>query len=158
MMGSKAPRPKLIAIVRSLASSDPELGIERFDISDPGQRDASVEMGVVDLSAICSARLALVFHAPPSQAVVEGCRPHCRYITALGAVRRRAPWLEVDGEMHGGANIAHNLLRTAAAGGIAIGPILLGAVKPVHILTASAIGRRIVNLPALTVAEINVSR
>ncbi|WP_372827856.1 NADP-dependent malic enzyme [Polaromonas sp.] len=107
---------------------------------------------------------------------------------ALSAVRRRVPWLEVDGEMHGdaaldadyrmslmpsstltgeanllvlpnidAANIAYNLLKAAAGGGIAIGPILLGAAKPVHILTASATVRRIVNLTALTVAEINAS-
>lgn len=55
------------------------------------------------------------------------------------------------------ANIAYNLLKTAAGGGLAIGPILLGAAKPVHILTASATVRRIVNLTALTIAEINAN-
>jgi malate dehydrogenase (oxaloacetate-decarboxylating)(NADP+) len=34
------------------------------------------------------------------------------------------------------ANISYNLLKTAAGGNIAIGPVLLGAAKPVHILTA----------------------
>ena len=56
------------------------------------------------------------------------------------------------------ANIAYNLLKTAAGGGIAIGPVLLGAAKPVHILTPSATVRRIVNLTALTVADINAVR
>lgn len=51
------------------------------------------------------------------------------------------------------ANIAYNLLKTAAGSGVAIGPILLGAAKPVHILTASATVRRIVNLAALTVVD-----
>jgi malate dehydrogenase (oxaloacetate-decarboxylating)(NADP+) len=51
------------------------------------------------------------------------------------------------------ANIAYNLLKTAAGGGIAIGPVLLGAAKPVHILTPSATVRRIVNMTALTVAD-----
>ncbi|HEY9095359.1 MAG TPA: phosphate acyltransferase, partial [Hydrogenophaga sp.] len=99
----------------------------------------------------------------------------------------QAPWLAVDGEMHGdvaldadarrnlmpesalagdanllvlpnidAANIAYNLLKTAAGGNIAIGPVLLGAAKPLHILTASATVRRIVNMTALTVAEANV--
>lgn len=36
------------------------------------------------------------------------------------------------------ANISYNLLKTAAGNNIAIGPILLGAAKPVHVLTASA--------------------
>jgi malate dehydrogenase (oxaloacetate-decarboxylating)(NADP+) len=56
------------------------------------------------------------------------------------------------------ANIAYNLLKTAAGGNIAIGPVLLGVAKPVHILTASATVRRIVNMTALTVAEANTTR
>ena len=107
----------------------------------------------------------------------------------LALLRLNAPWLEVDGEMHGdtaldanyrqrlmptstlsgeanllvlpnidAANIAYNLLKTAAGGGIAIGPLLLGAAKPVHILTASATVRRIVNMTALAVADANAAR
>ena len=56
------------------------------------------------------------------------------------------------------ANIAYNLLKTAAGGNIAIGPMLLGVARPAHILTASATVRRIVNMTALTVAEANVHR
>jgi len=56
------------------------------------------------------------------------------------------------------ANIAYNLLKTAAGGGIAIGPILLGAAKPVHILTPSATVRRIINMTALTVVDANAAR
>ena len=107
----------------------------------------------------------------------------------LALLQQNAPWLEVDGEMHGdaaldadyrralmpmstlsgeanllvlpnidAANIAYNLLKTAAGGGIAIGPVLLGAAKPVHILTASATVRRIVNMTALAVAGANANR
>jgi malate dehydrogenase (oxaloacetate-decarboxylating)(NADP+) len=107
----------------------------------------------------------------------------------LALLREQAPWLEVDGEMHGdialdaamrqrlmprstlageanllvfptldAANIAYNLLKTAAGGGIAIGPVLLGAAKPVHILTASATVRRLVNMTALAVADANAVR
>jgi malate dehydrogenase (oxaloacetate-decarboxylating)(NADP+) len=107
----------------------------------------------------------------------------------LDLLRVQAPWLEVDGEMHGdvaldaamrktimpnstltgeanllvlpnidAANIAYNLLKTAAGGNIAIGPVLLGCAKPVHILTASATVRRIVNMTALTVADANAAR
>jgi malate dehydrogenase (oxaloacetate-decarboxylating)(NADP+) len=108
---------------------------------------------------------------------------------ALDLLRVKAPWLEVDGEMHGdvaldgklrtelmprstlagdanllvlpnidAANIAYNLLKTAAGGNIAVGPVLLGAAKPVHILTASTTVRRIVNMTALTVADANAIR
>ncbi len=107
----------------------------------------------------------------------------------LEILRAEAPWLEVDGEMHGdlaldgvararlmpnstlsgnanllvlpnidAANIAYNLLKTAAGGNIAIGPVLLGAASPVHVLTASTTVRRIVNMTALTVADANANR
>jgi malate dehydrogenase (oxaloacetate-decarboxylating)(NADP+) len=56
------------------------------------------------------------------------------------------------------ANIAFNLLKTAAGDGIALGPVLLGAAKPVHILTPSATVRRIVNMAALTVVDANAAR
>jgi malate dehydrogenase (oxaloacetate-decarboxylating)(NADP+) len=51
------------------------------------------------------------------------------------------------------ANIAFNLLKTAAGGGVTVGPILLGAAKPVHVLTASTTVRRVINMTALTVVE-----
>jgi malate dehydrogenase (oxaloacetate-decarboxylating)(NADP+) len=51
------------------------------------------------------------------------------------------------------ANIAYNLLKTASGNGIAIGPVLLGCAKPVHILTPSATVRRIVNMTALCVVD-----
>ncbi|WP_151447420.1 NADP-dependent malic enzyme [Lacisediminimonas profundi] len=51
------------------------------------------------------------------------------------------------------ANIAYNLLKVGAGGGVAIGPLLLGCAKPVHILTPSATVRRIVNLTALCVVD-----
>lgn len=51
------------------------------------------------------------------------------------------------------ANIAYNLLKTASGNGVAIGPILLGCAKPVHILTPSATVRRIVNMTALCVMD-----
>jgi malate dehydrogenase (oxaloacetate-decarboxylating)(NADP+) len=103
-------------------------------------------------------------------------------------LRQQAPWLEVDGEMHGdialdaearlrlmpntvlqgeanllvlpnidAANISYNLLKTTSGGGIAIGPVLLGAAKPVHVLTPSTTVRRIVNMTALTVADANIA-
>ena len=56
------------------------------------------------------------------------------------------------------ANIAFNLLKTAAGDGVTIGPILLGAARPVHILTTSATVRRLVNMTALAVADANAPR
>lgn len=51
------------------------------------------------------------------------------------------------------ANISYNLIKVAAGNGIAIGPILLGCARPVHILTPSATVRRIVNMTALCVVD-----
>ena len=51
------------------------------------------------------------------------------------------------------ANIAYNLLKTTAGGGIAIGPVLLGAARAAHVLTPSATVRRIVNMTALAVVD-----
>ncbi len=101
-------------------------------------------------------------------------------------IARRAPDLEVDGEMHGdtalseairtrlypecrlsgeanllimpnvdAANIAFNLLKVTNGDGITVGPMLLGAAKPVHILTPTATVRRLVNMTALAVVDAN---
>jgi len=51
------------------------------------------------------------------------------------------------------ANIAYNLLKSAAGHNVAIGPVLLGCAAPAHILTPAATVRRIVNMTALTVVE-----
>jgi malate dehydrogenase (oxaloacetate-decarboxylating)(NADP+) len=56
------------------------------------------------------------------------------------------------------ANISFNLLKTAAGGGVTIGPMLLGAARPVHIVTPSATVRRMVNMTAVVVADANAPR
>ncbi|MCU4588570.1 NADP-dependent malic enzyme [Acinetobacter ursingii] len=55
------------------------------------------------------------------------------------------------------ANISFNLLKATSGNNVTIGPILLGAAKPVHILTPTATTRRVLNMTALTVAEIQQS-
>jgi len=86
---------------------------------------------------------------------------------ALDANQRRAvlPESTLDGDANllvlpniDAANISYNLLKTAAGNNVAIGPILLGAAKPVHVLTETATVRRIVNVAALLVADIAASR
>jgi malate dehydrogenase (oxaloacetate-decarboxylating)(NADP+) len=51
------------------------------------------------------------------------------------------------------ANIAFNLLMTVAGEGVTVGPILLGARRPAHILTPTSTVRRLVNMTALTAIE-----
>lgn len=55
------------------------------------------------------------------------------------------------------ANISFNLLKATSGNNVTIGPILLGAAKPIHILTPTATTRRVLNMTALTVAEIQQS-
>jgi len=51
------------------------------------------------------------------------------------------------------ANILFNVLKVTGGHGVTVGPMLLGAARPAHILTPSATVRRVVNMTALTVAE-----
>ncbi|MEP6702943.1 MAG: phosphate acyltransferase, partial [Betaproteobacteria bacterium] len=51
------------------------------------------------------------------------------------------------------ANITYNALRVTGGSGISIGGFLLGAAKPVHIMTPSSTVRRIVNMTAIAVAD-----
>jgi malate dehydrogenase (oxaloacetate-decarboxylating)(NADP+) len=56
------------------------------------------------------------------------------------------------------ANILFNVLKVTGAANTTVGPILLGAARPVHILTASSTVRRIVNMTALCVADVVADR
>ncbi|PTB17359.1 NADP-dependent malic enzyme [Trinickia symbiotica] len=54
------------------------------------------------------------------------------------------------------ANIAYNLLKMVGGEGVTVGPFLLGAAKPVHILTPAATVRRIINMTAVAAANVRV--
>jgi malate dehydrogenase (oxaloacetate-decarboxylating)(NADP+) len=127
-------------------------------------------------------RVALLSH---SNFGAEDTPTSIKMRRALEILRREAPELEVDGEMHGdtalsddirkqvfpnstlkgqanllimptldAANIAFNLIKTAAGDGLTVGPMLLGAARPVHILTPTATVRRIINMTALLSVEV----
>ncbi len=50
-------------------------------------------------------------------------------------------------------NVTYNLLKMTGSHGVAMGPVLLGAARPVHILTTSSTARRVVNMTALAVVN-----
>jgi malate dehydrogenase (oxaloacetate-decarboxylating)(NADP+) len=56
------------------------------------------------------------------------------------------------------ANITYNLLKMVGGDGVTVGPFLLGADKPVHILTPAATVRRIINMTAVASANVAVRR
>jgi malate dehydrogenase (oxaloacetate-decarboxylating)(NADP+) len=104
--------------------------------------------------------LALLRAARPSLEVDGEMHGDC----ALDEVARKATL--ADSTLHGSANllicpnldsanIAYNLLKSAAGQNVAIGPILLGCAAPAHILTTAATVRRIVNMTAVTVVAAN---
>jgi malate dehydrogenase (oxaloacetate-decarboxylating)(NADP+) len=121
-------------------------------------------------------KVALLSH---SNFGTSDCESAGKMRAAYADLRRRDPQLEIDGEMQAdvalseeirqqimpnshltgsanvfimpnveAANIAFNMLRVLADG-ISIGPLLLGAARPAHILTPAVTPRGIVNVTAL---------
>jgi malate dehydrogenase (oxaloacetate-decarboxylating)(NADP+) len=81
-----------------------------------------------------------------SQAIREKLYPDCR----LTGEANLLIMPNVDA-----ANISFNLIKATSGDGITVGPVLLGAAKPVHILTATATVRRLVNMTALAAVDAN---
>ncbi len=125
-------------------------------------------------------RVALVSHSNFGSRDSESAR---KMRAALHLVRERAPGLEIDGEMQGGsalnealrkrampdstltgeanllvfpnldaANISLGIVRTMMDA-LHVGPIMLGAALPAHILSSTVTSRGVVNMAALAVAE-----
>ena len=125
-------------------------------------------------------KVALISHSNFGNADTPSAR---KMRAAVVKLRVRVPDLEVEGEMHAdsaispvlrqrvfpnarlsgaanflvypnleAANGAFNLLK-AAGDGLAVGPLLVGAAKPVHIVTPSISARGLVNMSALAVVD-----
>lgn len=126
-------------------------------------------------------RVALLSHSNFGSRSTESSR---KMAAALQIILKRAPDLEIDGEMHADSalsnrirfkahpdstltapanllitpnldagNITYNVLKMAGSNGVAMGPILLGAARPIHILTTSTTTRRIINMTAIAALE-----
>ena len=126
-------------------------------------------------------KVALLSHSNFGASDTDSARKMRR---ALAMIQKRAPDLEVDGEMHadaalseairnrtvpdsrltGTANLlvmpsldAANIAATllkTAADALPVGPIIIGMSKPVHVLVPAATARGIVNLSALAVLQV----
>jgi malate dehydrogenase (oxaloacetate-decarboxylating)(NADP+) len=173
------------AAMNALVLDDRQLVMVDTHINDNPSAEQIAEMTILAAEEMrrfgITPSVALLSHSDFGTSNSESAQ---KMRAALALIKKNAPDLEVDGEMHGdsaldsgyrqkhmpgstlkndanllvlpnidAANIAYNLLKVAAGNGIAIGPILLGCAKPVHILTPSATVRRIVNMTALCVVD-----
>jgi len=139
--------------------------IRRFGIVPKVALLSASNFGSVDLPSARKMQQALALLAERAPELeVEG---EMHGDTALSDEIRRKVF--PNSRLHGGANllvmptldaanISFNLLKVASSENVTIGPILLGAARPVHILTPSATVRRIVNMTALAVADANAPR
>jgi malate dehydrogenase (oxaloacetate-decarboxylating)(NADP+) len=125
-------------------------------------------------------KIALLSHSDFGSYDSESAR---KMRAALALVTAAHPQLEIDGEMHAdtalnpsyrdrvfpharlkgeanvfimptldAANIADQMIR-AVADALPVGPILIGAARPAHILTPSVTARGVVNMTAVAVVE-----
>jgi malate dehydrogenase (oxaloacetate-decarboxylating)(NADP+) len=158
---SADPDAENIAEMTLLAAEE----IRRFGITPKVALLSASNFGSIDLPSSRKMRAALaLIEARAPELEIEG-EMHGDAAISEDIRAKVFPRTRLRGEANllvmptlDAANISFNLLKTAAGGGVTIGPMLLGAARPVHILTPSASVRRIVNMTALAVADANAPR
>jgi malate dehydrogenase (oxaloacetate-decarboxylating)(NADP+) len=155
------PTPEQIAEMTLLAAEE----IRRFGLTPKAALLSHSSFGTSDAPSAAKMRyaLALINRLDPTLEV-EG---EMHGDAALSAAVRKIsfPNSRLAGDANllimptlDAANISFNLLKTASGSGITIGPILLGAAKPVHIVTPTATVRRLINMTALAVVDAQDAR
>ncbi|MBL8519655.1 MAG: NADP-dependent malic enzyme [Betaproteobacteria bacterium] len=155
------PTPEQIAEMTLLAAEE----IRRFGLTPKAALLSHSSFGTSDAPSAAKMRyaLALINRLDPDLEV-EG---EMHGDAALsGTVRKQTfPDSRLKGDANllimptlDAANIAFNLLKTASGSGITIGPILLGAARPVHIVTPTATVRRLINMTAVAVVDAQATR
>jgi malate dehydrogenase (oxaloacetate-decarboxylating)(NADP+) len=158
---NRQPRPEDIAEMTLLAAEE----VRRFGLSPIVALLSHSSFGsspAPEAELMRRARAILVEHDP--ELIVEGemrgdaalSKPVLDDVFPCSRLARDANLLimpSVDA-----ANISYNLLKIAAGNGITVGPILLGTAKPVHILEPAVSVRRIVNMTALAVVDVDTHR
>jgi malate dehydrogenase (oxaloacetate-decarboxylating)(NADP+) len=155
------PTPEQIAEMTVLAAEE----IRRFGVTPKAALLSHSSFGSSDHPSAAKMRYALaLINARAPDLEVEG---EMHGDAALSAEVRASvfPNSRLKGDANllvmptlDAANIAFNLLKTSAGSGITIGPILLGAAMPVHIVTPTATVRRIINMTALAVVDAQALR
>ena len=139
--------------------------LQRLDISPRAALISHSNFGTSDAASAVKMReaLALIRDRRPQLPVDGEMHADC----AVDAEIRQSlmPFSTLRGDANllvcpglDAANIAYNLLKTIAGNNIAVGPILLGCARPVHVLTPSSTVRRIVNMTALVALEAHAAR
>jgi malate dehydrogenase (oxaloacetate-decarboxylating)(NADP+) len=139
--------------------------VRRFGIVPKVALLSASSFGSIDLPSAAKMRRALALIAERAPELeIEG-EMHGDAALSPEILKRVFPSSRLKGEANllvmptlDAANISFNLLKVASAENVTIGPVLLGAARPAHILTPSATVRRIVNMTALTVADANAPR
>ncbi len=150
------PSPEQVAEMTVLAAEE----VRRFGLVPKVALLSHSNFGSLDTPSAAKMRSALeIVRAAAPELEVEG-EMHGDAALDVALRTRLFPNSRLTGEANllimptlDAANIAFNLLKTATGDGITVGPILLGAARPVHVLTPSATVRRIMNMTALSVVE-----
>jgi malate dehydrogenase (oxaloacetate-decarboxylating)(NADP+) len=158
---NRDPSAEQVAEITLLAAEE----VRRFGVTPSVALLSHSSFGSSDAASAVKMRQALVLiKARDPQLAVEG---EMRGDAALSktVLDREFPDSDLTTEANvlvmpsvDAANISYNLLRVAAGNGITVGGILLGAARPVHILTPSSTVRRIVNMTALAVVDATAQR
>ncbi len=161
---------------------------DTFVTEDPtaDQIVSIVEMAAEEVARFgITPKAALVSHSNFGTRRAESA---AKLSTALTAIRQRCPELEIDGEMHAdaamiqavrdralpdstlkgqanllifpsltSANIAFNLVKSITSA-VSIGPILMGAARPVHVVSPAISVRGLVNMTALASVDAQVAQ
>ena len=150
------PTAEQVAEIAVLAAAE----VRRFGIEPRVALLSHSNFGNSDAPSALKMReaVALAKAQDPTLAIAGEMRGDAALSQAV--LEREAPEAHMAGEANvlvmpnvDAANIAFNLLRIASGNGIAVGGILLGAARPVHILAPSSTVRRIVNMTALAAVD-----
>ncbi|WP_297356712.1 NADP-dependent malic enzyme [Paraburkholderia sp.] len=156
---NEVPTAEQLADMTVLAASE----IEKFGITPKVALLSNSNFGSVPSASsqrMAEARKLIVDRAPELE--IDG---EMHGDAALSEMVRKAafPGTKLTGEANllimpnvEVANITYNLLKMIGGEGVTVGPFLLGAEKPVHILTPAATVRRIINMTAVASASARV--
>jgi malate dehydrogenase (oxaloacetate-decarboxylating)(NADP+) len=155
------PTAEQIAEITLMAAEQ----LQRFGISPRAALISHSNFGTSDAASAVKMREALaLIRARDPQFPVDG-EMHADCAVDETIRRSLMPFSTLSGDANllvcpglDAANIAYNLLKTISGNNVAVGPILLGCARPVHVLTPSSTVRRIVNMTALVVLEAQTAR